>query len=329
MLLRGVEFGHVFNASGARGFHGEGYWFHKLWKPLGLNYDGATFVAKTTTLEPRKGNMLLDVDSRPFDLFPDCIVVKPLDAVVLNAVGLSGPGMFPLVDRWKKRQEPGQLILSVMSIAATPEERLQESKTMFELLRYVVDAHGTDRVGLQINLSCPNVGLDTSHLFDEAARVLDYSRELGIGTMVKLSAIIPLGVAKLLASHDGCDALVMSNTIPWGQCADRINWRGLFGPRGDKPFVSPLAKYGGGGLSGAPLLPIVARWIRGARLVGITKPIVGGGGVLAKEDADILIDSGASAIELGSVSILRPWRVRGIIHHVNARLDSKDGPNGT
>jgi len=52
MILRGIEFGNVFNASGARGFFGEGYVYHRLWRPFGLSYDGSTFVAKTTTLLP-------------------------------------------------------------------------------------------------------------------------------------------------------------------------------------------------------------------------------------------------------------------------------------
>ncbi len=315
MKLRGVEFGHVLCASGARGFHGEGYWFHTPWKPFGLQYKGSTFVAKTTTFEPRKGNMMLDEDSQPFDLLPDCIVVKPAAGVVLNAVGLSGPGALMLMSKWKKRKAPGQFIISVMSVSATANDRFWEAKAMFDLMKPVIEAQGTDRVALQINFSCPNVGLDTSHLLDEVSQVLDESQKLGIGTMIKLNALVPVSAAQLMAAHSGCDAIVMSNTIPWGQLAHRIDWKGLFGSD-----VSPLAKYGGGGLSGTPLLPIVADWIILARQRGITKPIVGGGGVLSKRDADTLLNSGANAIELGSVSILRPWRVRGIIRHVNQRL---------
>ena len=118
-----------------------------------------------------------------------------------------------------------------------------------------------------------------------------------------------------MAAHPGCDAIIMSNTIPWGQLPDRIDWKGLFGTD-----VSPVAKYGGGGLSGKPLLPIVTDWIRGARVKGVVKPIVAGGGILSKADADRMLDAGADAVELGSVAFLRPWRVQGIINHVNARL---------
>ncbi len=59
MKLRGVEFGKVFAASGMQGFFGEGYWYHRFLKPFGLNFEGITFVAKTTTLNPRAGKIFL------------------------------------------------------------------------------------------------------------------------------------------------------------------------------------------------------------------------------------------------------------------------------
>jgi dihydroorotate dehydrogenase (NAD+) catalytic subunit len=313
--LRGVEFGHVFNASGARGFFGEGYWYHPLAWPFGLDYEGSTFVAKTTTLGARAGNMALTDKWRPYALIPDCIVVKPLKGVVLNAVGLSGPGCTALVKEWLKESSPGQFVISVMSVASTPKERLQEAKAMFELLRPLVLFQGTSFMALQINFSCPNVGLDTSHLVDEVQATLDESAKLGVSTMIKLNALVPPSVAHRMTQHEGCDALVVSNTIPWGQMPEVIDWKKLFGSD-----VSPLARYGGGGLSGAPLLTIVSTWIELARHAGIKKAIVAGGGILSKADAGQMLDAGASAIELGSVSILRPWRVRGIIQYVNSRL---------
>jgi dihydroorotate dehydrogenase len=323
MKLRGVEWGHVFNSSGGRGFAKEGYWFHTLSRPLGLRYEGSTFVAKTTTLMPRKGNMPLDDDYRPRSLAPSCVVVKPLKGVVLNAVGLSGPGAKKLIALWQKKAKETwtdkkksltPFVVSFMSVEKVAEDRITEAGSFVELLKPLVQAVGTDFLALQVNLSCPNVGLDTSHLLGEAASILDRTRWLGIATMVKLNALVPPLMASKMSAHDGCDAIVCSNTIPWGQHS-RIDWEKLFGTA-----ESPLAQLGGGGLSGKPLLPIVEEWIRSARASGLIKPIVGGGGVLSRGDADRLIDAGASAIELGSVSILRPWRVAGIIRHVNARL---------
>ena len=90
LILQGIDYGPVQAASGAQGWFGEGYWYHK-WVP-GLNWKGCTFVSKTTTLHARKGNMEVDERGRAKRLLPKCIVVKMRKGVVLNSVGLSGPG---------------------------------------------------------------------------------------------------------------------------------------------------------------------------------------------------------------------------------------------
>jgi len=323
MRLRGIEWGNVFNSAGGRSFFGEGYWWHSLAAWCGLRYAGSTFVAKTTTLLPRKGNMPLDDGQQPMALRPDCIVVKPLAGVVLNAVGLSGPGIRVLMDRWRednrkdhrKGRRPRQMVVSYMAVEGTPRDRISEASSFFTLLEPFVQANGTLFTALQLNFSCPNVGVDSSHLREEVAAVLDHAKRLNVPTMIKLNALVPPELACEMAAHSACDAVVCSNTIPWGQLKDRIDWKGLFGSD-----ESPIARYGGGGLSGKPLLPIVEEWIADVMRAGMTKPVVGGGGILSKRDANRLLDVGASAVELGSVSILRPWRVAGIIRSVNRRL---------
>lgn len=316
MRLRGQEWGPVFNASGARGFWGEGYWFHKLWKPFGLDYRGSTFVAKTTTLNPRAGNMPLDEHLRPKELAPKCIVVKPLKGVVLNSVGLSGPGIDKLIDTWAWQSPPKKpWVVSFMSVAATADERLNEARQFFEKLPALVRLHGSDNLALQINFSCPNVGLDPLILVSEVVATLSAAENLGVPVLIKLNALVTPTTAMRMVEHPACDGVVMSNTIPWGKLSYRIDWKGLFGTN-----VSPLAHLGGGGLSGAPLLPIVGDWVKEARRIGLEKPIIAGGGILSRSDAEYMLDMGADGIELGSVPILRPWRVSGIISYVNTRL---------
>lgn len=330
MKLRGIEFGNVFNASGARGFFGEAYWFHKWWKFFGLDFTGSTFVAKTTTLLPRKGNMLLGPDNQPLDAVPDCIVVKPWKGVALNAVGLSGPGALTLTHRWADTgfakvldgvlwTAPEKFMLSFMSIAPTVTERLRETLAFSLMVANVVAAHGRDRVALQVNFSCPNVGRDLgkyADLADEIRQTLSIMEPLGIALLIKVNALFPPDVVRdVVEGHQACDGVIVSNTIPWGSLPDKIDWKGLFGSD-----VSPLAKYGGGGLSGKPLLPLVHDWIIQARMAGVKKNIVGGGGILSGDDAYRLLDAGADAVELGSVAFLRPWRVHKIIEAVNYRL---------
>lgn len=323
LTIRGMTFESVFNASGARGFFNanEEYWHHRLLRPFGLNFDGATFVTKTATLKPRKGNMDLGPRFQPKRLVPDCIVVKPVSGVVLNAVGLSNPGITALVDCWVKWQPPSLTpwIISIAATEDTPEKRAREIGMMTHLIAFAKDR--LPPLGVQLNVSCPNV---QHPLDDEVGGILNAMerarRELpDTPILIKVSCTMPIWFAMQIAAHPGCDALVCSNTVPWGSFPMSIDWRGLF-----SSDESPLVRYGGGGLSGRPLFPHVKRWIQDAREHDIKKPIIGGGGILSAHDAEEMLQAGANAVELGSVSILRPWRVKGIIRHVQ-QLERNQG----
>lgn len=306
MKLRGIDFGCVLDASGTEGFFGEGYLYQKA---LGINFSGATFVAKTMTLRPRAGNMRIREDgSLPWrPLRPDCIVVKPFKGVALNAVGLSNPGAESLLaqGKWQKRKDP--FFLSFMAVGATREERMKELEEFIDLLFYFKKDFRAP-FGLQTNRSCPNVGLHPEKIVEETIDVLTAVSVLDIPIMLKFNILLPVEEALKISKHSACDALCVSNTIPWGALPSLINWRELFGLD-----ESPLKKYGGGGLSGAPLLPLVKRWVKSARFAGITKPINAGGGILHPDDVDTLFEAGADSVFVGSVSFLRPWRVRAII----------------
>jgi len=305
MKLRNVEFGPVLDASGVRGFFGEGYPYHRLVKPFGLNFEGSTFVAKTTTLSPRTGNMPLKKDGiTPHDLFPSCVVARPLKGIALNAVGLSGPGADFLFrqGRWQQRTDP--FFFSFMSVEQTRDERIAELREFVALFATHLP-HFRARVGLQINYSCPNVGLHVEELAREVDEGLLIASSLNIPLMPKLNVVAPVELAFEISKHPECDALCVSNTIPWGGLPEKIDWEKLF-----KTSESPLAHLGGGGLSGAPLLSLVSEWVSHARRAGITKPINAGGGILQPNDVDVLHQSGATSVFLGSIAMLRGWRVR-------------------
>lgn len=314
MRLRGIDFGYALSASGARGFYGEGYWFHRPWAHLGLDYRGTTFVAKTVTLLAREGNMPLD-GTRPIEMFPKSIVVMPFRGAVLNAVGLSNPGAAPVLGIWSRHHDllpQGPKMLSFMAVGATPDVRLGEVRGFAHLLAaYLPPGHPVraSGLGLQLNLSCPNVGLDNTKVLREAREALDALSFLGLPVVVKVSAVFAPDLVREIASHPTCDGVVCSNSIPWGKLPTLIDWKGLFGTD-----VSPLAEFGGGGLSGAPILPVCAAWVKALRNTGFRKPLVGGGGIIDRAGVTRMLSNGADAIEVGSASILRPWRVRSIIH---------------
>ncbi len=309
MRLRKIDFGNILGASGVQGFFGEGYRFHKPWKSFGLDFNGMTFVSKTATLQERAGNMPLNQDYTPIDLFPDCVRAKPFKAVMLNSVGLSNPGLGKLLDtgKWQRREKP--FFISIMSLGDTPEKRLGEFKAMVEMIGLAKNEFSAP-FGLQINLSCPNTGHDPSELIGESAEVIEIANSLGVPVMPKYSiASAPIEAIMELQNHNGCDAICVSNTLPYGwEYVGEIVW-------GEKE--SPLKKLGGGGVSGRILLPYVCDWISRLRKAGFTKPINGGGGILHAEDVNSYRKSGASSVFLGSVAALRPWRVKGIINEAN------------
>jgi dihydroorotate dehydrogenase len=306
MILRGIDFGPVWDASGVRGFFGEGYWYHKWLKPIGLSFKRSTFVAKTTTIKPREGNMELAEDGMtPKRRRPDCIVVKMRQGVALNAVGLSGPGAEALLadGRWQARTEP--FFLSFMSVGETSQQRFAEFNAFVRLLDAERAAFRAP-FGLQINVSCPNAGHAMAEFETETRIMLTRAGTLGIPLVPKFSVTTPIETAAAIAKHPDCDAVCVSNTIPWARVDDALKRR-IFGS-----LESPLAKYGGGGLSGAPLFPIVLDWVRCAAMKGFPKPINAGGGILSAHDAELL-RCYAQSIFVGSAAFLRPWRVRSII----------------
>src|SRR5206468_9776189 len=136
--------------------------------------------------------------------------------------------------------------------------------------------------------------------------------------IAKISATLSMDAALAIQDHPGCDAICVSNSIPWGELPGRIDWRGLFGDE------SPLKEFGGGGLSGAPLLAIVADWVREARSRGFRKPINAGGGILRPNDVDVLLDAGASSVFVGSIAMLRGWRLQRTIRHANEIFSRKE-----
>ncbi|MBI5530740.1 MAG: hypothetical protein HY918_04570 [Candidatus Doudnabacteria bacterium] len=313
MKLRGVDFGSVWGQSGIQNFFGEGYPFHKFCKPFGLDFSGITFVAKTTTVAPRVGNMPLKKDgTTPAELKPKCIVVKPFAGVALNAVGLSGHGLKALLDtgKWQARREP--FMISFMSVAATAGERLAETKEFVDVLKPRLSEFKAN-IAIQRNASCPNVGLEKispDEFIDESWRHLGVLSMLGVPIVDKYSVTTEPETAVAISRHPCLSAVCVSNTVPWGKLPEKIDWQELFGTK-----ESPLKKFGGGGLSGWPLLPLTADWVKAARDAGLEKPIAAGGGILNATAVDVLKEAGADAVCIGSVAMLRPWRVRGIIRH--------------
>jgi hypothetical protein len=306
MILRGIDFGPVTGASGVQGWFGEGYRFHKWMGPLRPRFEGSCFVAKTTTLLARRGNMELKRDKSfaPVRLFPKCVKAYFWKGMAVNSVGLSGPGAVALLntDCWQAREEP--FLLSFMSVEKLPEDRLEELSRFVSILKLEQTRFKT-KFGLQINFSCPNVGLDPSALTAEIETALDITASLSIPIIPKLNTMVPPAAAVKIGSHHACDAICISNTLPWNT---------VFPDR-----RSPLDHLGGGGVSGKPLFPLVLDWVKRFRALGCELPLNVGGGILGTYEVDQLAQNGVDlssrrdSIALGTIAMLRPWRVAPVI----------------
>jgi dihydroorotate dehydrogenase len=320
-----TDFGPIWGAAGVQGFFGEGYRHHKFLKPLGLDFTDITLVAKTSPLEKREGNMPMQKDGitakefMPTCIFPNFSRLKNmsvsirmfLDGSMLNAVSLSSPGFKALFETgiYQAMTQPFQL--SFMSVAKSVEERTDELEGFVELFAGYLPKFMA-KVGLQINYSCPNIGINPDCFVNEVIPGLQIASRLGIPLITKHNILAPVQALKEISDSPHCAAICISNTIPWGKLPNRINWEKIF-----RTDTSPLAKFGGGGLSGKHLLLLVAEFVDQMRQAGITKHINAGGGILSPENVDILHHVKASSIFIGSVATLRPWRVQKIIRRAH------------
>ena len=324
MQLNGINFGPCSVMSGTLGFFGEGYFFHRI--PLmrhWLNFDGATFVTKTTTAYENAGNTPYagpEKNYGPRELKPKSIWVTPWGwrkGFILNSVGLSGPGCEELFEtsQWQRRGDA--YMVSFMPTGGSREEKIAGTQYFADRWKHWMMSSAS-RIAIQLNISCPNVKADLSELIKEAGDYLNTLGELGVPVIVKINVLMAPEAAVELSQHQHCAGLCVSNTIPFGELPDQIPWGKWF------PNGSPLKHLGGGGLSGAPILPILTQWLRGVFRAGLDKPVNAGGGILHPNDVNRLVGAGLRAgidsVAFGSVAILRPWNVRPIIERAHALL---------
>jgi dihydroorotate dehydrogenase len=258
------------------------------------------------TVDAVVGNMPLKDDSSPKTFRPDCIFIdfkRWVRGGMLNAVGLSNFGVEHYLKKglWQKRTKP--FAISLMLVRGTREERVQEAREFVEIMMRYLDEFGVLPI-LKLNISCSNTSHDVCGLVGEQREILGILAPLGLEIIVKVNALSDVDSVWKIADHAACKGICVSNTLPWAELPDWIKWK-IF-----PEFTElPLAKYDGGGFSGKDVLPIVVAWIARARQAGITKPIIGGGGIFTPVGVWRMYQAGASAISIGSPLLFRPWMI--------------------
>ena len=269
--------GHQFEfsvASGALGFDGRGYLWEWPFCVAGL-IDPAffTIVAKTVTLQPRTGNLRW---SHPWS-----VVSWLRGGGVVNAIGLTNPGIDAWVEQYYPIAKARRWSLAV-SIAAEGEAELREMASRLEPLSLPF---------IELNASCPNTA---SELLENTARVVGLCKALKDATrhpiVVKLSVVHDYRA--IAQATEGVVEAISINSVPWE----------VFDPRSK----SPLAKFGGGGVSGKIAQPFT--WKMARELSRTTKTPVIAAGVWQYDDIKKLLNLGAKAVAFGSIFLRYPWR---------------------
>lgn len=267
--------GHTFEymtASGTLGFNGKGWFWEQHWRWLGF-FDPTLFtsVIKTLTLQPREGNLCW---YKPFRC------VRLSSSGVVNAVGLSNPG----IDWWCKKIGPtvnSAKIPLVASIFGEPEELAEMAGILNDF----------DLVGLEINVSCPNVEIcllqDTTRIIASCETVKAKSR---LPLILKVS--VAHNIAQIVEKLGNLIEAISINSVPWQIAFPNCH--------------SSLEILGGGGVSGKIAQPFT--WALVKKITGLTTIPVIGPSIWDFSDLNKVRNLGAKAISFGSVFLRYPWR---------------------
>ena len=208
-------------------------------------------------------------------------------AAMVNAVGLQGPG----VAAWVAHDLPALRTAGATVVVSIWGRTVEEYRAAAQLLAGVPGI-----AALEVNLSCPNTE-SGRHLFahDPAATTaaLAAAAAAGLPRWAKLSPNTDRLVEIASAARDaGAEAVVVANTV-LGMVLDTERGR-------------PVLGNGGGGLSGPAIHAVAVRAVWDVHAAHPGLPIVGVGGVHDGTSAVELLQAGASAVEVGTATLVDP-----------------------
>lgn len=268
----------------------------------------AAYVPKTVTPLPRTGN-------------PPPRILETAGGM-LNSIGLPNGG----IEAFVARELPRLLSLPCPVILNVGGFSRQDYVEVAAALRVALDrarGEGLDeptgevswlsRVGLELNVSCPNVhsgcisiGSDGA----ETAAVVAAVREVWPGLLLakltpNVTDIVPIALA---AAGAGADGLSLVNTFK-GLALDRVSLR---------PYLGAVT----GGLSGPAIKPLALRIVHEVR-AAVDIPLVGMGGVDSVQDVLEFLACGASVVAVGASGFRDPWKPRTLAVELAAALEAR------
>ena len=233
----------------------------------------------------------------------------PGDKALINRFGINNKGVKNAVEHLKKVR-PEVIVAANISknTSSINEEAAKDYETSFGLLYDFVDM-------FVINISCPNVvGLtslqDINFLSDIVDRLLDLRMYYDEYRPILLKVSPDLSHQQLdeiidYSLRSGIDGIVAGNTT---RSRDGLN----------SISAEKIEEIGNGGLSGAPVHKKNLELVRYINEKSEGRlPIIGVGGIMSPEDAQAMLDAGASLVEIYSGFVYEgPELIKKIIKHL-------------
>jgi dihydroorotate dehydrogenase (NAD+) catalytic subunit len=236
----------------------------------------AAYVPKTVTLAPRAGN-------------PPPRLMETAGGMI-NSIGLPGDGLEAFLGEELPRLLglPCPLIVSIGGFSTA--EYVALASGLRRALDQTAGEGWAKRVGLELNISCPNVRSGCASIGSdpgETGAVVAAVREVWPGLLVaKLTPnVTDIGLIGLAAEKAGADAIAAVNTYK-GMVLDRQSL---------KPYLGNVT----GGVSGPAIKPLALRAVY-ELFENVDVPIIGMGGVVTVQDVIEFVACGAKVVAVGS-----------------------------
>ena len=233
----------------------------------------------------------------------------PADKAIINRFGINNKGVKNAVEHLKKNH-PEVIVAANISknTSSINEEAAKDYETSFGLLYDFVDM-------FVVNVSCPNVvGLtslqDISFLSEIVDKLLDLRMVYDTYKPILLKVSPDLAHQQLddiidYCLRSGIDGIVAGNTTRSREGLNSIS-------------QERIEEIGNGGMSGAPVHKKNLALVKYIHEKSAGKlPIIGVGGIMSPEDAQAMLDAGASLVEIYSGFIFEgPGLIKRIIKHL-------------
>ena len=246
---------------------------HELSEYYNLSILGG-LSSKGLTIKPRVGN--------------EGVRVAETAAGMLNSVGLQNPGVDYFIEHdldYMNTLDTGVIV----NVAGHSFEDYEAMITKLDPYKDKIDA-------LEINLSCPNVKAGCMSIGADPVQVKQ------VVSMIRSKTTLPIWIkltpnvtdiksVAIAAQEGGADAVVLINT--------------LLGMAIDIKTRRPILRNNTGGYSGPAVKPVALRMVSECSQV-LNIPIIGCGGISTYEDVLEFMIAGASAVEIGTASLVHP-----------------------